>query len=91
MLRTYVGIGLTLFSQFGHATHHPFDTPDPAHALAKAMMAANSSSIAAVSPQLVGSAMACGIPVAHRVMTQYGLTPEVVTTPILTITSARFV
>jgi len=82
------GVGLTAFLQFGHATHHPFDVPDPTHDLAKLMMTTNTASIAAVSPQLVLAGMACGMPVTHRVMVQYGLTPQVVLNPSMVATNS---
>ena len=79
---------LDRFLQFGHATHHPFDVPDPTHDLAMLMMTTNTASIAAVSPQLVLAGMACGMPVTHRVMVQYGLTPQVVLNPSMVATNS---
>jgi hypothetical protein len=81
--RAAFGVGLTVFLQFGHAAHHPFDAPDPMHDLATLMMTTNTASIAAASPQLILAGMACGMPVAHRVMVQYGLTPQALLIPLI--------
>jgi hypothetical protein len=79
-----VGIGLTLATQFSHATHHPFDPADPAREWAHAMKIVNSSSVALVPGQLVIAGLNCGMPLAPGVMVQYGLMPLFGITPLAT-------
>jgi hypothetical protein len=76
-----VGIGLTLATQFSHATHHPFDPADPVRELAHAMQITNSSSVAVMPSQVVFAGFNCGMPLAPHVMAQYGLTPQAVLNP----------